>query len=257
MATKVGIIGLGRLGGALARGLARASDGACEVYAFNRTAAKAEELAKTLPRLRVLRSAGEVLACCDPVFLWMNGEDAAQVLVAEQAIIRKRQPLLVSSTLRVPLAAYTSRSAECLPSVTLPTGRAVTIIAFPPEVSATDRRELRAILERVGSVYEVPSGDLTYYSALTSCGPALYAVMFEMFADTLVQARGFDRETCRRMVRETALSTLLLHDLDGIDAAEIVHRVAHPGGSTIKGVRHLQAHLPKLYEEMLKAMGKW
>jgi pyrroline-5-carboxylate reductase len=114
-----------------------------------------------------------------------------------------------------------------------------------------------SILERVGSVHEVAAADLTYYAALTSCGPALYAVMFEVLADTLAQARGFDRETCRRMVRETALSTLLLQDLDRIDTAEVVERVAHPGGSTIKGVRHLRTHLPKLCEEMLKAMGKW
>jgi competence protein ComER len=232
------------------------NDGACEVFACNRTEAKAKELAAILPRLRVLESAAEVLASCDPVFVWTNGEDAAAILKEEEATVRRRQPLLVSSTPGVELSTYTSRWAECLPNVTMPAGRAVTIVAFPPDLDVGDRRGLRAMLERVGSVYEVKAEELTYYSALTSCGPALYAVMLETFADTLAEARGFDRETCRRMVRETAFGTLLLQELDRIGTIDVVERVAHPGGATIKGVRHLRAHLPKLYEAMLKAMGK-
>ena len=82
--------------------------------------------------------------------------------------------------------------------------------------------------------------------------------MLEMMADIMASHRGYDRETCRRMVRETVLGTLFLQEHDKIDASEIVYRVAHPGGSTEPGVNYLHSDFSELfYETMLKAMKKW
>ena len=61
----------------------------------------------------------------------------------------------------------------------------------------------------------------------------------------------------RQMVRETVRGTVDLQDLDGADAAEIVRRVAHPGGPSEAGVTHLRSALPAMYEAMLKHMHKW
>ncbi len=125
-----------------------------------------------------------------------------------------------------------------------------------------DRRSLTCvsawdILGSVGSVYILPPEEIPFSSALCSCGPALYATMLEALADTMAAHRGYDRELCRRMVRETALGTLLLQDLDGVDASEVVKRVAHPGGPSESGVAHLRATLPELYNAMLQEMRKW
>jgi pyrroline-5-carboxylate reductase len=92
---------------------------------------------------------------------------------------------------------------------------------------------------------------------LCSCGPALYVTMMELLADTLATRRGYDRDFCRRMVRETMLATLLLQESDEADASEIVARVAHPGGRSEAGVVHLRAALPPLYEAMLRKMRAW
>jgi pyrroline-5-carboxylate reductase len=59
------------------------------------------------------------------------------------------------------------------------------------------------------------------------------------------------------MVRETLLGTLLLQEHDKIDASEVVHRVAHPGGSTEPGVHYLRSHFSEFNETMLKGMKKW
>ena len=79
----------------------------------------------------------------------------------------------------------------------------------------------------------------------------------ELFADTMAARKGYDRELCRRLVRETMAGTLLLHELDNIDAKELVHRVAHPGGSSEAGVAFLKEFLPGAFEKMLIAMRKW
>jgi pyrroline-5-carboxylate reductase len=250
----IGIIGLGRLGGALARGLARA--GVRDVWGFNRTSGRAREVAAQAPGLTLLPSAGEVLERCDPVFLWMKGDDAIEVLGAHRELVARRAPLVVTCTPGVPVAEHTRRWAETLPSVSLCTGQGATLLAWGPELSEADRERVRGLLRACGAVHELPRAELTFYAALTSCGPALYARMMEVWADALSARRGYDREACRAMVRQTLAGTLALQEQDGIDAAEVIRRVAHPGGSTIKGLVVLDRLFPALAEEMLRAMGK-
>lgn len=256
MNVKIGIIGLGRLGSALARGIDRSghTGGLC---AFNRTASKARAVAAQVPTLRLCSSEADVLGQCDLVFLWTKPPDALQVMEANKDLIRQRQPLLVTCMIGVPLARYTDRWAECLPNVNMPVRKGVTALAYAPTLGEPDRRLVFDTLASVGSVFVLPPEEIPIYSALCSCGPAIYATMLELLADTLAAHRGYDRDLCRRMVRETALGTILLQESEGADAAEVVHRVAHPGGASEAGVTHLQATLPALYGAMLRKMHKW
>lgn len=230
----IGIIGLGRLGGALARGLA--GGGVRGVCGFNRTVARGREVAAQAPGLTLLGSAEEVLERCDPVFLWMAREAAAGVLAEARSVLARRQPLVVTCTLGVPLAEYTARWAETLPNVSLSTGQGATLLAWGPGLSEAAREGVRAPLRTCGALHELPRDELDFYCALTSNGPALYARMMDLWADAVALRRGYDREACRAMVRQTMAGTLALEAMDGIDAGEIIHRVAHPGGSTEKGL---------------------
>ncbi len=252
----IGIIGLGRLGGALARGLCGGPN-ENRVYAFNRTRGKAVTLAARHPGLSILDSEREVLETCDPVFVWTKPEDALTILSKNADLIRIRQPLLVSCSLDVPLAEYATRWAKCHPNVNMAVRKGVTLVQYAPDLSDEDRTLIHGILSRIGTVYACSAEDLPFYSGLTSCGPALYATMLETLVDTMAARRGYDGDTCRRMVLETVLGTMLLQDEDGIDAAEVVRRVAHPGGSSERGVTILESILPDLYERMLVAMKKW
>lgn len=252
----IGIIGLGRLGEALARGLTRDAAGDA-VFGFNRSVEKGHEVALRAAGLTLLGSAREVFERCDPVFLWMNRKDATEVLEAHHALVFERQPLVVTCTPGVPVAEHTRRWAESLPNVNLPTGRGVTLIAFGSGASPEDRRTLREVLQPTGTVHELRAAELPYYSVLCSCGPALYARMMQTLADTLSARRGYDRDLCRRMVRDTVAGTVALEEQDAIGADEVVWRVAHPGGSSEKGLAVIDRLFPALVEEMLRNMQRW
>lgn len=249
-----GIIGLGRLGESLARGLAR--DGEA-LLGFNRSVEKGRQVAAEVPGLTLAGSAGEVLERCDPVFVWMNGADAGGVLAEHREVIAARRPLLVSCTPATPLADHGDRWAQALPNVNLATGKGVTLLAFGPRVSDDDKELLRAVLAPTGAVHEVAAGDIPYYSVLCSCGPGLYARMMQLLADVLSARRGYDRDFCRRLVRDTMAGTVELEELDGIDGDEVVWRVAHPGGATEKGLAVLDRQFPALIEAMMRNMGRW
>jgi pyrroline-5-carboxylate reductase len=252
----IGVIGLGRLGSALVRGLYRSGQ-MDTIYGYNRNPEKGRTLEKQYAGFAVCDSAADLLNKSDIVFLWTNGTDAQDILESNAWIISARSPMLISCTPKVPLANFTPRWAESLPNVNMPTGKGVTLIHFAPALSLADRTRVRDILLRVGSVYEKPADEMAMYSALCSCGPALYAAMMEILADTVADHHGYDQVLCRRLVRETMQGTLLLQELDGVTADEVVYRVAHPGGASEAGTRYLTSKLPGFFEDMLKAMNKW
>jgi pyrroline-5-carboxylate reductase len=252
----IGIIGLGRLGAALARGLDRFWDKG-DIWGCNRDAGKAEAVAALASRLRLCASSAEVFERCDPVFLWTKPADALAVLEENRELVRRADPLVVSCVTHTEFGRYCARWAETLPNVNLPAREGVTLVWYPPELKRADRLTLEGVLCAVGNVYELPRDEIPYYSALASCGPALYAVMLEELADALAARRGYDGALCRQLVRETARGTVALQELDRLDARGLVERVAHPGGSSEAGSQFLREKLPGLFEEMLKKMGKW
>jgi pyrroline-5-carboxylate reductase len=256
MKATIGVIGLGRLGSALARGI----DGSGHtggLYAFSRTLSKAQLVAAQIPSLQLFSSASELFDRCELVFLWTKPPDALEILKANRDLIRQRLPLIVTCVIGVPLDQFTDRWAECLPNVNIAVRKGITALHYGSTLGEDDRRLVFDALASVGEVHVLPPAEIPIYSALFSCGPALYVTMLEILADTVATRRGYDREFCRRMVRETALGTLLLQESDHASASEVVNRVAHPDGPSEAGVAQLRESLPFLYESMLQKMRKW
>lgn len=247
-----GIIGLGRLGGALARGLGHVPGQ--EVYAYSRTAATAQQVVADAPGVRLLESAAEVFERCDVVFVWMYASDAREVLAANAEVIARRQPFLVSSTPDAGFGGFSPRWAETLPNVNLSTGLGVTLLTWGSEPTEADREAVLAPLLACGEVYEGTADEVAAWCALTSNGPALYARALEVWADTVADQHGLDKDLCREMVFRTVIGTVALQEDDGIDAAEVVRRVAHPGGSTERGLAVLDGRGEALASDVLRAL---
>jgi pyrroline-5-carboxylate reductase len=252
----VGIIGLGRLGGALARGLDCFWEEG-NLFGYNRSGEKGRVAAAQAPRLKLLDSAAALFDRCDVIFLWTKPEDAQAILEQHRAVVRKRNPCLVSCVTHTGFDRFCDRWAESLPNVNLAAGQGVTLVYYPESLPDSDRLMVTDVLGAVGTVHEFPRDEIPFYSALSSCGPALYAVMMESLADVLAERRGYDRKVCRRLVQETMAGTVEQMDEDDIDARTLVARVAHPNGPSEAGSEYLRATLPGLFGEMLQKMKKW
>jgi pyrroline-5-carboxylate reductase len=248
----VGIIGLGRLGGALARGLGRVPGQ--EVYVYSRTAATAAQVVADAPGVRLLESATAVFERCDVVFVWMYASDAREVLTANAELLAQRRPFLVSSTPGAGFGDFSPRWAETLPNVNLSTGLGVTLLTWGGQPSEADRAGVLAPLLACGEVYEGTAEEVAAWCALTSNGPALYARALECWADTVAERHGIEPQLCRDMVWRTVAGTIALQEDEGIDASEVIRRVAHPGGSTEKGLRVLDESIGTLSGQVLRAL---
>lgn len=250
----IGIIGLGRLGGPLARGLAAA--GITEVFGYNRSRDKAEQVARQAPGLTVLDSAAEVLRRCDPVFVWMAPGQVSAVL-SQNAEALTHRPILVNCSPGQDLSAFTDRWVDTYPNVNSATGQGGTLVSWGPGLTEPDKQRVRSLLQAVGTVYELAPEQMDAACALTSNGPAFYAFILQAWADVVAERHGLDVEVARAMVRQTTVGTVALQEAEGIDAAAVIERVAHPGGSTEPGLAVLAAGFRPLAEQMLQAMGRW
>ncbi len=116
----------------------------------------------------------------------------------------------------------------------------LTALAFAPQVDADQRQRVRALFARVGEVLELPEGQLDAFLALTSSGPAFVALIAEAMADGAVAA-GLPRALAQHLAHRTLAGTAELLHQHKLHPGQLKDMVASPGGTTIAGLRRLEA----------------
>lgn len=109
------------------------------------------------------------------------------------------------------------------------------------QVSAAQRWMAEALLAAVGEVYPVEKEELLdAVTGLSGSGPAYAFVFLEALADGGV-LMGLPRPLAKALASQTLLGAARLARESGEHTAELKDRVASPGGTTIAGVRELEA----------------
>jgi len=96
--------------------------------------------------------------------------------------------------------------------------------------------EVRAKLELLGHVVDLPDGQFDEATAIMGCAPAYVALAVEALADAGVAA-GLEPELARELVVETTAGTAEL--LRERHPADVRKAVTSPGGSTEAGLEAL------------------
>lgn len=96
--------------------------------------------------------------------------------------------------------------------------------------------DIRAKLELLGRVVDLPDSEFDAATAVMGCAPAYFALAVEAIAEAGAEA-GLDSDHARSLVVETALGTAALLREHG--PAEVQRAVASPGGSTEAGLEAL------------------
>lgn len=222
----VGFCGSGSMAAAMARGIA----GAVEQTLFTDSGSgRAERLASELGG-EAIASNAELAQRSDVVVLAVKPaalEEAARDLGAASTVLS----LLGATPLaRLREALPSPAVVRVMPNVAVEVRRGVICVA------GDEAPEARAMLERLGRVYELPDEDFDAATAVMGCAPAYFALTVEALADAGSDA-GLDARLARELVVETAAGTA---DLLRIRPPDDVRRaVASPGGSTEAGLAAL------------------
>jgi len=241
----LGLIGGGVMGSALARGVVGSAVLAgAELLVYDADSSRAEALAKEL-KCKVAESNQEVVAASEAVLLAVKPQVAAGVLAPLQELWRSGQ-LLISIMAGVPVARLQELTrqdlavARVMPNVLATVGAAASAVAYSERVRARQKKFVERLLGAVGTVVVVEERLLDAVTGLSGSGPAFVALVIEALADGGVAA-GLPRDQALQLAAQTVLGAGK-YVLDTGELPEALKdRVCSPGGTTITGVRLLEA----------------
>jgi pyrroline-5-carboxylate reductase len=241
MQPSVTILGLGRMGTALARGLLEAdwpSARLCGVDADPSARARAKTLGIAV------RALPEEAAASDVVVLAVKPKDVAP---AVEALTRQRWPagsLLLSLAAGVPTARlvplWGARPlVRAMPNLAATIGRAVTALYAAPGCEDAARAWADDLMSAVGEVYWCPrEEDLDTATALSGSGLAYVLLLMDAMIEEGV-ALGLPRPVAERLVFGTVAATPDLLAATGATPSALCGQVASPGGTTEAALRVL------------------
>ena len=248
---KAAFIGVGNMGGALARAAVRAI-GRSQVVLSNRTPAKAESLAAELgcaaaksnadavreaeyiflgvkPHMMraLLNTLAPVLADC-----YSRGEDKVLVSMAAGVRIEDMRPHLKQAGYDVPIL-------RIMPNTCAAIGKGMTALCAEEWVDESVWSEVEQILSATGRVDRVPESLFDQFSALAGCGPAFVYPNIEALADGAVAA-GLPRKQALEYAAQMMMGAAAMVLESGKHPGQLKDEVCSPGGSTIAGVAELE-----------------
>lgn len=239
---KIGFIGTGNMGGALARAEAK---GGHTLLLANRTPAKAAALAKELggtvcPNAEAAETAELLFLGVKPQGLPGLAGELAPVLQARKG----NAPVVVSMATAVTLRELDAMLGGGLPLIRIMpnTPAAVgagTILYAAQNVTDAQLDAFRAVLAQAGLLLPLPEAQIDAASAISGCGPAFCFQFADALALGGVRA-GLSYPDACRLAAQTMLGAAEML-LQGGEAPDVLKmRVCSPAGTTIEGVLALE-----------------
>ena len=232
---KVGFIGTGNMGGALAHAAAQ-SPAPAELLLSNRTPEKAQALAQQL---------GATVS--DYIFVGVMPQMMADLLARLQPILSRRQEgfVLVSMAAGLTLqrlremAGLSCPILRIMPNTACAVGAGLTLYVPSPEVTEEQLSAFLTLMSASGRLEPLEERLIDAGSAVAGCGGAFVSLFLEALADGAVTC-GLPRDKARRYAAQMVLGTAQLALQSGQHTAAMKDAVCSPGGTTIAGVRALE-----------------
>jgi len=245
---RIGLLGAGAMGEALAGGLAAAGVPKASLRAADPDPAQRERFRAATgvevgpDNVALVRASDVVVIAVKPAVvprvlagLRKDGDDALAA------------PLWISIAAGVSLARLAgdlppgARIVRAMPNTPALVGAGATAFAANPAATPADRALAKALFESVGTAWEAPDEALLdAVTGLSGSGPAYVFVFLEALADAGVRA-GLPRDAAHRLACQTVLGAAKLALESGLHPGQLKDRVTSPGGTTIAGLARLEA----------------
>lgn len=255
LSIKVGIVGAGSMGGAIARGLvASGTLSAPQLMVGDLNQAVLDPLAEQ-----------GMVCTTDPTEVAAAGCDVTILAVKPQvlpAVMEQLAPLL-SGRLVVSIAAgitletleeglVGARVVRVMPNLPLQVLSGATAVCPGPHATADDTAIVTALFRALGSAQVMTEAQLDVAGAVSGCGPAYVA----LFVDDLTRAGvrcGLPAAACREMVLATMRGVAQQLLESGEHPRAYMEKVTSPGGTTAAGLEAMESQLFEACSEAVDA----
>ena len=242
--TTFGFIGCGNMGSALATAARKALAGE-DILLANRTPQKAVDLAERLGARAVDNATAA--ARSDYLFLGVKPQMMAGMLADIRPALAARETPCVLVTMAAGLTMQTIRALagvdfpviRVMPNTPAAIGRGM-VLCCADGVDDARLETFRTVMSGAGVLDFVEEKLIDAGSAVAGCGPAFAAMLIKALADGGV-ACGLPRAKAQLYAAQMLLGTAALALESGQHPGAMKDAVCSPGGSTIQGVRALEA----------------
>ncbi|MDP6559738.1 MAG: pyrroline-5-carboxylate reductase [Candidatus Binatia bacterium] len=241
---KIAIIGAGKIGSALIRGIVQADlVNKRQVMASDPREVVRRALAKD-HGVRVTGSNREAVAFADIVILTVKPQLVESVLEEVGEIIIGKK-LLVSVAAGVPLARLEgclpqeSRAVRVMTNTPCLIGAAASAYAGGTHATKDDLKRVETILKSVGVALPLEECHLDAVTGLSGSGPAYVFLFIESLADGGVQT-GLSRQVALQLALQTVYGSAKLACDSERHLAQLKDEITSPGGTTIAGLYALE-----------------
>lgn len=236
-----GFIGTGNMGGALAGAVCKATDPKNVILA-NRTREKAEKLAAALGC-----KVGTNEEAIGQKFVFLGVKPNMM-----EGLLAGLKDLVTEDTVLVSMAAALSleklsgfvgkkcKIIRIMPNTPVSVGAGVITYAANENVTKEEILTLTEALKEAGKCMEIAEKLIDAGSAVAGCGPAYCQMFIEALADGGV-ACGLSRSQALEMAAMMVMGSAKMTLETGKNPGLLKDEVCSPGGSTIQGVRALEA----------------
>lgn len=241
---KVGFIGCGNMGGALASAAAK-SVGEDNVYLSDLAKTKADSLSLNIGAQK--SSNEEIAEKCEYIFLGVKPQVLEKTVSEIAPVLKARK----DSFILVSMAAGISRDAilkmlgfECsliriMPNTPCAVGDGIILYCAPESFSKAQKEEFENIFSHAGIVDEITENLIDAASAVSGCGPAFAYLFIEALSDGAVLC-GLPRDKALLYAAQTLSGAAQTVIKTSSHPAVLKDAVCSPGGTTVEGVRALE-----------------
>ena len=240
-----GFIGTGNMGSSLARAMCKNVEGS-DILLANRTAEKAAALAAELGCRAV--SSGEIAKKADYIFLGVKPQMMADLLAQLSPILKEREDRFILVTMAAGLTIARIREMaggdypviRIMPNTPASIGEGMILYTAGSDVLDIELQIFLSAMAGAGRLSPLPEHLMDAGSAVSGCGPAFVDLFIEALADGGV-ACGLPRASALEFAAQMVAGSAKLILESGKHPGVLKDAVCSPGGTTIQGVRALEA----------------
>jgi pyrroline-5-carboxylate reductase len=243
-AQRIGFLGAGAMGEALAGGLVAAGVPREQIRLAD---PQADRRAAVSAALGVATGDDNAALVRDSDVVVVAIKPGLVAAVLSQKGVASARPLWISIAAGVSLANLAAalpagaRIVRAMPNTPALVRAGATAYAANAAATAEDRALTHALFASAGIAWEAPDESLLdAVTGLSGSGPAYVFVFLEALADAGVRV-GLPRDVAQRLATQTVLGAAQLARDSGAHPAQLKDRVTSPGGTTIAGLARLEA----------------
>lgn len=240
---KIGFIGTGNMGGALAAAVAKVG---YRAVLFDKDGAKAAALAEKIGG-KVVNSVTELLDICTFVFIGVKPQMLEALATEIRPILDERgdsSPLLISMAAGTSIARLEELFGKryiirIMPNTPVAVGKGMTLWCANEKVFEPQTETFIDMMSLSGKVDRIDEKLIDAASAVSGCGPAFVYMFIEALADGGVLC-GLPRDKAVTYAAQTLAGASAYLMESGEHPGKLKDNVCSPGGTTIEGVRALE-----------------